>query len=109
LKESGFVTISSILLDWDVKLNEEGGGDCSVSWKLLYRGSMFGFGAREFHQACDRVGTVVVVVRAENGRIAVAYNEDGFSDYGAGSSNRNGFISSIEEDGSCGAQFDRNG
>jgi hypothetical protein len=55
---------------------------CSVSWSLLYRASLFGFGAREFHQACDGVGKFVVVVRAGNGRIAVAYNEDGFRYHG---------------------------
>jgi hypothetical protein len=48
----------------------------SVTWELVCRASLFGFGAREFHQACDGKGKYVVV-RAENGRIAVAYNEDG--------------------------------
>jgi hypothetical protein len=48
-------------------------------------------------------------VRAENRRIAVAYNEDGFSSVDDWiSPNRNGFIVSIEKDGSCGAQFNRN-
>jgi hypothetical protein len=108
LKESGFVTTSSSLSDWDVKLKGEDGGVCSFSWKLLYRGSLLGFHVREFHYACDGVGKYVVVVRAENGRIAVAYNEDGFNSDYSQTANVNGFIVSIEEDGSCGAQFDRN-
>jgi hypothetical protein len=50
-------------------------------------------------------------VRADNGRIAVAYNEDGFdSTFGYTLNltlNRNGFIVSINEDGSCGARYNR--
>jgi hypothetical protein len=74
---------------------------------------LFGFRAEEFHQACDGMGSCVVVVRAENGRIAVAavaYNEDGFirTDRVECTHNQNGFIVSINEDVSCGAQFDRN-
>jgi hypothetical protein len=70
---------------------------------------LFGYRARDFHQACDGEGSCLVFVRAENGRIAVAYNEDGFRsiDYFIGTPNLNGFIVSIDEGGSCGAQFDR--
>jgi hypothetical protein len=53
--------------------------DCSVSWSLLYRASLFGLRARKFHESSNGAGKFVVVVRAENGRIVVAYNEDGFS------------------------------
>jgi hypothetical protein len=67
----------------------------------------FGFGAKEFHQAGDGMGSCVVVVRAENGRIAVAYNEDGFSSLDNISLNRNGFIVSINKDESCRARYDR--
>jgi hypothetical protein len=109
LKESGFVTASSSLSDWNVRLKGEDESVCSVRWKLLYRGSLFGFGAREFHEACDGEGKCVVVVRAENGRIAAAYNEDAFSSDDSTTPNRNGFIVSIEADGSCGERFDRNG
>jgi hypothetical protein len=109
LKDKGFVTASSILSDWDVSLKGVDESFCSVRWKLLYRGVLFGFGANDFHRACDEAGKFVVVVRAENGRIAVAYNEDGFSSDYSTSPNQNGFIVSIEADGSCGARFDRNG
>jgi hypothetical protein len=109
-KESGFVAASSILSGWEVSLKGSDGSVCVVKWKLLYKGSLFGFGARDFHQSCDGVGKFVVVVRAENGLIAAAYNEDGFSSgRGSDTPNRNGFIMSIKEDGSCGARFDRNG
>jgi hypothetical protein len=55
------------------------------------------------------MGNCVVVVKSGNGRIVAAYNEDGFSsDYGATSSNLNGFIASVAEDGGCGEIFHRN-
>jgi hypothetical protein len=54
------------------------------------------------------MGRCVVVVQTENGRIAAAYNEDGFSSVYCSTINRNGFIVYIEEDGSCGVQYDRN-
>lgn len=72
---------------------------CSVSWMLVYRASLYGFGAREFHQACDGLGKFVVVVKAENGRIAAAYNGDGFNNVNARNPNRNGFIVSIKRMG----------
>jgi hypothetical protein len=86
-------------------LKAEDGGVCSVSWTLVYRASLLGFGGRDFHQACDEEGSCVVVVRAENGRIAVVYNEDGFSRSHDNTPNSNGFIVSINEDGSCGTLF----
>jgi hypothetical protein len=107
-KEIGFVSTSSILSEWDVSLKTSEESVCSVRWRLLYKGSMFGFGAREFLQACDGEGRCVVVVKAENGRIAAAYNEYGFSSVNGFTPNRNGFIVSIQADGSCGARFDRN-
>jgi hypothetical protein len=106
-----FSTASSSLSNWDVSLKDKYDEVCSVSWKLIYRASLFGSDARDFHQACDGMGKCVVVVRAENGRIAAAYNGDGFSSSASGWNerlfNRNGFIVSIEEDGSFGAKFDK--
>jgi hypothetical protein len=52
---------------------------------------------------------VVVVIKAENGRVAAAYNEDGFSSgRGLSSPNLNGFIVSVDGDGGCGEIFNRN-
>jgi hypothetical protein len=48
----------------------------------------------------------VVVVKA---KIAVGYNEDGFSSARGLSPSLNGFIVSVNGDGSFGVQFDRNG
>jgi hypothetical protein len=108
LKDRGFEALSSALSDWVVYLKAKDGGVCSVSWSLIYRASLYGFDGSDFHQSCDGMGSCVVVLRAENGRFAAAYNDDGFSSFGEATTNRNGFILSIKEDGSCGAQFDRN-
>jgi hypothetical protein len=55
------------------------------------------------------MGKCVVVVKAENGKIAAAYNEDGFtSDFLRESPNLNGFIVSVSESGGCGDIFHRN-
>jgi hypothetical protein len=55
------------------------------------------------------MGKCVVVVKAENGRIAAAYNEDGFTSVEFDRSpNLNGFIVSVADDGGCGKIYHRN-
>jgi hypothetical protein len=55
------------------------------------------------------MGKCVVVVKAENGRIAAAYNEDGFTSVELGRSpNLKGFITSVADDGGCGEIHQRN-
>jgi hypothetical protein len=68
-----------------------------------------GYRAQDFHQACDGMGMCVVVVKAENGSIAAAYNEDGFTSVDFSSSlNKNGFITYVNWDGGCGEIYHRN-
>jgi hypothetical protein len=107
LKDRGFESISSSLKEWAVSLKAKDEGICSVTWTLIYRASLFGLKAREFHESCDGEGKSIVVVRADNGRVAIAYNDYGFSSTLGYTPNRNGFIVSINENGSCGAQYDR--
>jgi hypothetical protein len=109
LKDRGFVSVSSIVNDWTVELKTEDGSVSSFSWILLYRASLSNYRVADFHQACDEMGKCVVVVKAENGRIAAAYNEDGFSSVAfSRNPNLNGFIVSVAEDGGCGEIFHRN-
>jgi hypothetical protein len=54
------------------------------------------------------MGKCVVVVKAENGRIVAAYNEDGFTSRVSDSPNHNGFIVSVADDGGVGEIFHRN-
>jgi hypothetical protein len=107
LKDRGFVSVSSSVNDWTVEMKAEDGSVSSVSWILLYRASLSDYRAADFHQACDGTGKCVVVVKAENGRIAAAYNEDGFTSGVGRSPNLNGFIVSVDEDGGCGEIFHR--
>jgi hypothetical protein len=110
-KESGFITDSSSLNGWVVSLIARNGRTLPVKWELEYKASRNGFGVKEFHQKCDGEGKYVVVVKAINNRIAIAYNGDGFrfsSSFGQHTANKNGFILSMKQDGSYGTQFDRN-
>jgi hypothetical protein len=110
LKDRGFVSVSSSVRDWAVELKSEDGSESSVSWILLYRASLSGYQALDFHRACDGMGECVVVVKDENGCIAAAYNEDGFTPVACGESpNLNGFIVSVADDGGCGDIFHRTG
>jgi hypothetical protein len=109
LKDRGFVSVSSNVKDWTVEINAEDGSLSSVSWILLYRASLSGFRAADFHQACDGMGKCVVIVKAGKGMIAAAYIEDGFTSvFRSHSSNLNGFIASVADDGGCGEIFHRN-
>jgi hypothetical protein len=109
LKDRGFVSVSSSVEDWTVKIKSADGSLASVSWILLYRASLYGYRSDDFYQACDGMGKCVVVVKVENGRIAVAYSEDGFTSNGGSlSPNLKGFIASVTDDGGCGEIFHRN-
>jgi hypothetical protein len=108
LKDRGFFSVSSRVNAWTVEMEDDNGSVSSISWILFYRASLSGYRAADFHQACDGMGKCVVVVKAENGRIVAAYNEDGFTSGLIDSPNLNGFIASVAEDGGCGEIFHRN-
>jgi hypothetical protein len=109
LKDRRFVSLSSRVGNWTVEMKASDDSSCSVSWILIYRASLCDYRADDFHHACDGMGKCVVVVKAENGMMAAAYNEDGFTSLYSNSPNLNGFIASIDEDGECGEIFRRNG
>jgi hypothetical protein len=108
LNDRDFVSVSSSLTDSTIKMKAEDGSVSSVSWILRYRASRDGYKASDFHLTCDGMGKCVVVVKAENGRIAVAYNEDGFTSRESYSPNLNGFIATVTDDGGCGEIFHQN-
>jgi hypothetical protein len=108
LKDRGFVSVSSSVNDWTVEMKAEDGSVSSVSWILLYRASLSGYRSVHFNQACDGMGKFIVIVNAENERIAAAYNEDGFTSANWNSHNLKGFIVSVDGDGGCGEIFHRN-
>jgi hypothetical protein len=93
--------------DWTVEMNAEDGSISSVSWILLYRASLSGYRAADFHQACDGMGKCVV--KAESGRVSSAYNEDSFTSVeNIRTPNLNGFIVCVDEGGGCGEIFHKN-
>jgi hypothetical protein len=109
LKDRGFFSVSSSLSNLVVEMKAKDESSCSISWILLYRASLSNYRAAEFHRACDGMGKCVVVIKAENGRIAIAYNEDGFTSvYESTSPNLNGFIACVDQNGRCGEVYHRN-
>jgi hypothetical protein len=109
LKDRGCVSVSSSVNDWTVEMKAEDGIVSSVSWILLYRASLSRYQDTDFYQACDGMGKCVIVVKAENERIAAAYNQDGFtSGFRETTPNLNGFIVYAAENGDGGKIFHRN-
>jgi hypothetical protein len=51
LKDRGFASVSSSVRDWTVEMKDNYGSVSSVSWILLYRASISGYRAADFHQA----------------------------------------------------------
>jgi hypothetical protein len=109
LKDRGVVSGSSFLSNWTFEMRAEDEIVCSFSWILLYRASISGYRAADLHRAFDGLEKCVVIVKAENGRIAVTFNEDGFTSIDNSTSpNLNGFIVSVVEESRCGEIFHRN-
>jgi hypothetical protein len=44
-------------------------------WFLVYRGTLDGFGAADFHRKCDGVGKTVTIVKTTNGNIFGGYTD----------------------------------
>jgi hypothetical protein len=102
------MSASSSLASWTAELKDGECSTCLVSWILIYRDSISGYLASDFHRACDGMGKYVCVVKSANGRIAAAYNEDSFASDGDWTPNRNGFIASVDEEGERGEINERN-
>lgn len=50
-----------------------------TDWKLVYRGSRDGFGAKDFHNNCDGVTNTLTVVKATSGYIFGGFVEKPWS------------------------------
>jgi len=42
---------------------------------LIYKGSKDGFGSRDFHQACDLLAPLLIVIKADTGKIFGGYTD----------------------------------
>jgi hypothetical protein len=69
-----------------------------VKLTLLFRASEHEFLASEFHRLCDRKGPTITLVRADNGRMAAAYNGVDWGRPWGRASNPQGFLASIVND-----------
>ena len=45
------------------------------NWKLIYRGTRDGFGAKDFHRECDGVAKTVTIIKTTNGNIFGGYTD----------------------------------
>jgi hypothetical protein len=73
---------------------------CEFKWnqefKLLYRGSLHGFRASDFHTKCDNIPkTVTVIKAAESGNIFGGYTEATWDTHSMAKSDPNAFIFSL--------------
>jgi hypothetical protein len=63
-----------------------------IKWDRLYRGSEHGFTAATFHRICDNKGPTVVLIRAENGRVAAGYSCVSWTSVNSAEENPRGFL-----------------
>jgi hypothetical protein len=67
-----------------------------LKWNRLYRASEHGFTAAAFHRLCDNQGPTVVLIRAENGRVAAGYSCVSWMSGNSSVENPCGFLCSID-------------
>jgi hypothetical protein len=68
-----------------------------IKWNRLDRASVHGCTAADFHRLCDNKGPTVVLIRAENGRVAAGYSYVSWTSGHAGyDSNPSGFRCAID-------------
>ena len=65
------------------------------NWKLIYRGTRDGFGAKDFHRECDGVAKTVTIVKTTNGNIFGGYTDLPWSSKDIVSIDNNSFIFSL--------------
>jgi hypothetical protein len=68
----------------------------SIKWNRLYRASEHEFSASDFHRLCDNKGPTVVLVKAENGRMAAGYSSVSWKTRNTAEANPYGFLCAID-------------
>eukprot|EP00742_Colponemidia_sp_Colp-10_P000471 GILJ01000512.1.p1 GENE.GILJ01000512.1~~GILJ01000512.1.p1 ORF type:complete len:492 (-),score=35.78 GILJ01000512.1:311-1786(-) len=71
-----------------------------LGWSLLYRASSHGFSSETFHEKCDDIGPLVIVVRTTAGKICGAYTSAAFKSEADDYSHGLGFTFEFLGDGS---------
>jgi hypothetical protein len=67
-----------------------------IKWDRLYRASEHGFTIASFHRICDNKGPTVVLIRAENGRVAAGYSCVSWTSVNSFEANPRGFLCAID-------------
>ncbi len=53
----------------------------SKSWNLIYKATIDGFGASDFHQKCDNKKNTFLIIKSLNGNVFGGYTEQSWSDH----------------------------
>lgn len=98
LKDLMFPFHSSSILNFDQrkKLLKLTGFDMYKKWELLYRGSLHGFRAKDFHEKCDGVAKTLTLVKSNNSNIFGGYTEAQWDSSGVTKSDPKAFLFSLE-------------
>lgn len=69
--------------------------EMSGHWELLYRGSLHGFRAFDFHAKCDHVPKTLTIIKATSGNIFGGYTETTWDKRSGYKLDRNAFLFSL--------------
>lgn len=67
-----------------------------ISFKLLYRGSRDGFGAKNFHQKCDNQGPTLVVIKSNHGKVFGGFTDVDWDSSNTWKTTNNAFLFSMD-------------
>jgi hypothetical protein len=80
-----------------IKLNPSLGFQVEQMWKLIYRGSVDGFGAADFHRKCDGVANTLTVIKSSSGNIFGGYTNAAWDTSNSWKGDSGAFIFSFKD------------
>ena len=96
------VTFESVYFDDSLILTHKNQRDLSkmlpfkdAKWKLMYRATLDGFSAKNFHEKCDGVKKTLTVIKSQQGFIFGGYTDEAWSSKYASVNDTNAFLFSL--------------
>jgi hypothetical protein len=89
--------METTILDFELKrsLFDLCGFSLSEKWNLLYRASLHGFRAHNFHEKCDHIARTLTVIKVTSGNIFGGYTEAMWNQSGEYKADKSAFIFSL--------------
>jgi hypothetical protein len=87
------------------ELNKLCGFPTEQKWQLLYRGSVDGFGAADFHRKCDGKSNTLTIVKSDNGNIFGGYTNVAWESKGGCQTGTSSFLFSLKNQTNSGLKF----